>query len=145
MEAAEDTKKVIQLAEAAIQDTEDYRAMLQSLIDRAQYVVAGVPTGMEVESPAFVTIGNPTKQYVRAKILPTNALQNVLFLSDGKAVDVLPDGEIVPKEIGVSTVHIIPTDGTRFYKTITVETVPPRIRTSGDIMRLDKNGNIRLT
>ncbi len=63
MEAAEDTKKVIQLAEAAIQDTEDYRAMLQSLIDRAQYVVAGVPTGMEVESPAFVTIGNPSKPY----------------------------------------------------------------------------------
>ena len=101
---------------------------------------------MEVEAPATVTMGNPVKQYVRGRVLPTSALQNVLYLADGKAVDVLPDGEIVPQAIGTSRVHVIPTDGTRFYKTIQVETAAPRIRTTAaGTMRLDKQGNIRLT
>ena len=135
-----------QRAEAATQATEQQRAVLEALIDRAQHVTAGVPTGMEVEAPATVTMGNPVKQYVRGRVLPTSALQNVLYLADGKAVDVLPDGEIVPQAIGTSRVHVIPTDGTRFYKTIQVETVAPRIRTTAaGTMRLDKQGNIRLT
>ena len=134
-----------QRAEAATQATEQQRAILEALIERAQHVTAGVPTGMEVTSPATVTIGNPVKQYVRGKVLPTSALQNVLYISDGKAVDVLPDGEIVAKEPGTSTVQVIPTDGTRFYKTIQVETVEPRIRTTGNAIRLDAQGNIRLT
>lgn len=135
-----------QRAEAATQATEQQRAILEALIDRAQHVTAGVPTGMEVEAPATVTMGNPVKQYVRGRVLPTSALQNVLYLADGKAVDVLPDGEIVPQAIGTSRVHVIPTDGTSFYKTIQVETVAPRIRTTAaGTMRLDKQGNIRLT
>lgn len=134
-----------QRAEAATQATEQQRAILEALIERAQHVTAGVPTGMEVESPATVTMGNPVKQYVRGRVLPTSALQNVLYLSDGRAVDVLPDGEIVPKAAGTSRVHVIPTDGTRFYKTIQVEAVAPRIRTAGSTMRLDAQGNIRLT
>lgn len=134
-----------QRAEAATQATEQQRAILEALIERAQHVTAGVPTGMEVTSPATVTIGNPVKQYVRGKVLPTSALQNVLYISDGKAVDVMPDGEIVAKEPGTSTVQVIPTDGTRFYKTIQVETVEPRIRTTGNAIRLDAQGNIRLT
>ena len=132
-------------AEAATQATEQQRAILEALIERAQHVTAGVPTGMEVTSPATVTIGNPVKQYVRGKVLPTSALQNVLYISDGKAADVLPDGEIVAKQPGTSTVQVIPTDGTRFYKTIQVETVEPRIRTTGNAIRLDAQGNIRLT
>lgn len=134
-----------QRAEAATQASEQQRAVLEALIERAQHVTAGVPTGMVVESPDTVTMGNPVKQYVRGRVLPTSALQNVLYLADGKAVDVLPDGEIVPKAIGTSTVHVIPTDGTRFYKTIQVEMVAPRIRTAAGAMRLDKHGNIRLT
>lgn len=134
-----------QRAEAATQATEQQRAILEALIERAQHVTAGVPTGMEVTSPATVTIGNPVKQYVRGKVLPTSALQNVLYISDGKAADVLPDGEIVAKQPGTSTVQVIPTDGTRFYKTVQVETVAPRIRTAGNAMRLDAQGNIRLT
>ncbi len=134
-----------QRAETATQTTEQERAILVALIEKAQHVTAGVPTGMIVGSPAAVTIGNPVKQYVRGKVLPTSALQNVLYLSDGKAVDVLPDGEIVTKEAGTSTVHVIPTDGTRFYKTIQVAAVAPCIRTAGNGIRLDKQGNIRLT
>lgn len=134
-----------QRAEAATQATEQQRAQLEALIERAQHVTAGVPTGMDVESPATVTIGNKVKQYVRGIVRPTSALQNVIYQTDGKAVDILPDGEIVAKEPGTSRVHVIPTDGTRFYKTIQVETVAPRIRTAGTAMRLDKHGNIRLT
>lgn len=135
-----------QRAEAATQATEQQRAILEALIERAQHVTAGVPTGMEVEAPATVTMVNPVKQYVRGRVLPTSALQNVLYLADGKAVDVLPDGEIVPQALGTSRVHVIPTDGTRFYKTIQVEMVAPRIRTTAaGTIRLDKQGNIRLT
>lgn len=145
-QVTDDARSIAERAEAATQATEQQRAVLEALIDRAQHVTAGVPTGMEVEAPATVTMGNPVKQYVRGRVLPTSALQNVLYLADGKAVDVLPDGEIVPQAIGTSRVHVIPTDGTRFYKTIQVETVAPRIRTTAaGTMRLDKQGNIRLT
>lgn len=145
-QVTDDARSIAERAEAATQATEQQRAVLEALIDRAQHVTAGVPTGMEVEAPATVTMGNPVKQYVRGRVLPTSALQNVLYLADGKAVDVLPDGEIVPQAIGTSRVHVIPTDGTRFYKTIQVETVAPRIRTTAACtMRLDKQGNIRLT
>ena len=143
--AAEVATEAARRAEAATQAAEQQRATLEALIERAQHVTAGVPTGMEVTSPATVTIGNPVKQYVRGKVLPTSALQNVLYISDGKAVDVMPDGEIVAKVPGTSTVQVIPTDGTRFYKTIQVETVEPRIRTTGNAIRLDAQGNIRLT
>lgn len=134
-----------QRAEAATQATEQQRAQLEALIERAQHVTAGVPTGMDVESPATVTMGNKVKQYVRGIVRPTSALQNVIYQTDGNAVDILPDGEIVAKKPGTSKVHVIPTDGTRFYKTIQVEAVAPRIRTAGTAMRLDKHGNIRLT
>ena len=117
-QVTDDARSIAERAEAATQATEQQRAVLEALIDRAQHVTAGVPTGMEVEAPATVTMGNPVKQYVRGRVLPTSALQNVLYLADGKAVDVLPDGEIVPQAIGTSRVHVIPTDGTRFYKTI---------------------------
>lgn len=145
-QVTDDARSIAERAEAATQATEQQRAVLEALIDRAQHVTAGVPTGMEVEAPATVTMGNPVKQYVRGRVLPTSALQNVLYLADGKAVDVLPDGEIVPQAIGTSRVHVIPTDDTRFYKTIQVEMVAPRIRTTAaGTMRLDKQGNIRLT
>ncbi|MCM1310893.1 MAG: hypothetical protein NC301_07715 [Bacteroides sp.] len=143
--AAANAIATAQLAEAATQATEQERAILVGLIERAKVVTAGVPTGMVVESPESITIGNPVKQYVHGRVLPTSTQQNVLYLADGKAVDVLPDGEIVPKAKGISTVHVIPTDATRFYKTIQVETVAPSVRTAGSSMRLDKHGNIRLT
>lgn len=144
-EAAANAIAAAQRAEAATQATEQERAILVGLIERAKVVTAGVPTGMVVESPESITMGNPVKQYVRGRVLPTSAQQNVLYLADGKAVDVLPDGEIVPKAKGTSTVHVIPTDATPFYKTIQVETVAPSVRTAGGSMRLDKHGNIRLT
>lgn len=144
-EAAANAIAAAQRAEAATQTIAQERAILVGLIERAKVVTAGVPTGMVVEAPESITIGNTVKQYVRGKVLPDGAAQNVLYLSDGKAVDVLPDGEIVPKAKGTGTVHVIPTDATRFYKTIQVEAVAPRARTAGGSIRLDAQGNIRLT
>ncbi|WP_435825290.1 hypothetical protein, partial [Paramuribaculum intestinale] len=43
-------------------------------------------------------------------------------------------------------VHVIPTGGTRFYKTVSVQVVAPVLRlASPGALRLDGAGNIRLT
>lgn len=143
-EATQAANTAAQRAETAAQHTEQLRPQLEELIERAKVVAAGVPTGLRVDSPKEVTIGNTVKQYVRGTVLPVDAAQNVLYQSDGKAVDVMPDGEILAKAEGTSTVQVIPTEGTRFYKTIQVSVVKPRMRLASG-MRLDSEGNIRLT
>lgn len=143
-EATQAANTAAQRAETAAQHTEQLRPQLEELIERAKVVAAGVPTGLRVDSPKEITIGNTVKQYVRGTVLPVDAAQNVLYQSDGKAADIMPDGEILAKAEGTSTVQVIPTEGTRFYKTIQVAVTKPRIRLASG-MRLDGNGNIRLT
>ena len=108
--------------------------------------VLPIPSGLRVETPAPVTIGNPVPRYIAAKVLPLSALQNIIFQTDGNAAGIEPDGRIVPKEPGTQRVHVIPTGGTRYYKTISLTVVAPALRLSAsDTLRLDASGNIRLT
>lgn len=134
-----------QMAETVTQHTQQERAELLLLIERAKQIITGAPTGLRVQVPAQVTIGNPVAQFVRGTVLPVDAAQNMLYLSDGKAADVLPDGRILAKAEGTSTVHVIPTEGTKHYKTVEVAVVPPRMRLTSGGIRVDKKGNIRLT
>ncbi len=61
------------------------------------------------------------------------------------ALEVTPDGRIVPLKEGVGKVNVVATVKTSIYKTLTIAVVPPRIRLTGGGMRLDGKGNIRLT
>lgn len=134
-----------QQAATAAERLEATRAEMELAIARAEQVVQGVPNGLKVEAPDTVTLGNPVRQYIKPKVKPDGCAQNVIYQTDGQSVEIEPDGEIQARETGITRVHIIPTQGTKYYKTIRVEVVPPRIRLTSGGIRLDKDGNIRLT
>lgn len=121
------------------------RAEMELAIARAEQVVQGVPNGLKVEAPDTVTLGNPVRQYIKPKVKPDGCAQNVIYQTDGQSVEIGPDGEIQARETGITRVHVIPTQGTKYYKTIRIEVVPSRIRLTSGGIRLDKDGNIRLT
>ena len=134
-----------QQAATAAERLEATRAEMELVIARAEQVVQGVPNGLKVEAPDTVTLGNPVRQYIKPKVKPDGCAQNVIYQTDGQSVEIEPDGEIQARETGITRVHVIPTQGTKYYKTIRVEVVPPRIRLTSGGIRLDKDGNIRLT
>ena len=134
-----------QQAATAAERLEATRAEMELAIARAEQVVQGVPNGLKVETPDTVTLGNPVRQYIKPKVKPDGCAQNVIYQTDGQSVEIEPDGEIQARETGITRVHVIPTQGTKYYKTIRVEVVPPRIRLTSGGIRLDKDGNIRLT
>ena len=134
-----------QQAAAAAERLEATRAEMELAIAQAGQVVQGVPNGLKVEAPETVTLGNPTRQYIKPRVKPDGCAQNVIYQTDGQSVEIEPSGEIQARETGISRVHVIPTQGTRYYKTVQIEVVPPRIRLTSGGMRLDKEGNIRLT
>lgn len=126
--------------------TEQSRQRLEAVADRAEQVAAPVPDGLRVITPAAVTLGNSVPQFIGFRVLPAGALQNVIFQALGEAAGVEPDGRILPLRPGVARVHVIPTLGTRFYKTVEVRVVAPSLRLAAHgALRLDAAGNIRLT
>lgn len=126
--------------------TEQSRQRLEAVADRAELAAAPVPDGLRVDCPAKITIGNPVARFISARVLPPSALQNVIYQAFGGAAGVEPDGRILPFRPGTARVHVIPTGGTRFYKTVTVQVVAPALRLAAPgALRLDSAGNIRLT
>lgn len=132
-------------AEAAAEHTEQTRQKLEGMADQVEAAARNVPTGLRVSHPVRITLGNGVAQYIAAVVKPDYALQNVLFLSDGIACDVEPDGKVVAKRAGTSRIHVIPTAGVAYYKTINIEVADPSVRMAGSSLRLDADGNIRLT
>ena len=126
--------------------TEQSRQRLEAVADRAELAAAPVPDGLRVDCPAQLTLGNPVPRFISARVLPPSALQNVIYQAFGGAAGVEPDGRILPFRPGIARVHVIPTGGTRFYKTVTVQVVAPALRLAAPgVLRLDSAGNIRLT
>ena len=126
--------------------TEQSRQRLEAVADRAEQLAAPIPDGLRVISPAVVTLGNDVPQFIRARVLPVGALQNVIFQAFGGAAGVEPDGRVLPFRPGVARVHVIPTLGTRFYQTVELRVVAPSLRLAAPgALRLDSAGNIRLT
>lgn len=104
-----------------------------------------IPTGMNLQYPGRVTLGNTVPLRIRYELLPTNTGRNVLFLGDNNAVSIMPNGEFAPKQPGISTIHIIPTENTEICKTIQITVVEPGLRKVGSALRLMGNGSLRLT
>lgn len=127
----------IRLEIAAIQ-----RVMMGILAETAGRVI---PLKMEVAPPSRITMGNTVRQYIKAALLPTFALQNVMFLSDEKAVDVEPDGAVNILGLGKSKVRVIPTENTALFQTVEIEVVNPSFLTQSNGGLLLAGDNILLT
>ena len=139
-----DTKTGLQQTDAEIR--QDIAAVRQTILAiQADSAGRVIPLVMTVEPPRRITYGNPVKQYIKASLLPQFAVQNVLWLSDGKAVDVEPDGEVVVLGLGTSRVHVIPTENTALHQTVTVEVVRPSLIKSGHASLLLAGANILFT
>ena len=134
-------------AAAEIQKMQATRALVEELVSLLSSQNVAAPTRVEVTSyPRTVTIDNKQRPQIEAKALPAFGIGSLLFIGDNQVLEVTPDGRITPLKEGVGRVHVVATTNTKIYKTLTVAVVPPRMRiTPGAGLRLDKNGNIRLT
>lgn len=84
-----------------------------------------IPLAVEIIAPLKIINRNPISPYFKVKLLPSFAVQNVMYLSDDNAVSVEPDGEIIVHKLGKSRVHVIPTENTALHRTIEVEVIEP--------------------
>lgn len=102
------------------------------------------PTGMTLEFPKKITKGNKDILRVIATLSPAGTGSNVLFLGDDKAVSVAPDGFLTVNSVGISKIHVIPTENTSIYRTIDIEVVPQSVRLcTKSTLRLTANGKFR--
>lgn len=134
-----------QSAEVAAQKAEATRALVEELVGVLSSQNLYKPIQLAVKSPTEITLTNLAQPQIEAHILPKFGLGGVLFISDNKALEITPDGKITPLAIGVSRVNVVATGNTSLYKQLLIAVVPPRMRMAGDSIRLDGNGNIRLT
>lgn len=105
-----------------------------------------IPTGLEVEDVPRLTFGNLEPVYINAKLTPENTMQNIIYMSDNKSVQVGLDGRITVLAKGSSIVHVIPTCNVALAKTIVVSVGSPSMRlvTTRKQMRFTSSGAIRL-
>lgn len=125
------------------------------------------PTSMTVEAPKSITITNPERQRIVAKvggygqampdtyflnaewkdvdyISPFQNLANVIFQSDNRAVFVMTDGTIVPLAVGRSLVNIVPTRNTDLAQTVTIDVHEPYLsKVSSSSLKLTGSGALR--
>lgn len=134
-----------QSAEVAAQKAEATRALVEELVGVLSSQNLYKPIQLAVKSPTEITLTNLAQPQIEAHILPKFGLGGVLFISDNKALEITPDGKITPLAVGVSRVNVVATGNTSLYKQLLIAVVPPRMRMAGDSIRLDGNGNIRLT
>ena len=134
-----------QSAEVAAQKAEATRALVEELVGVLSSQNLYKPIQLAVKSPTEITLTNLAQPQIEAHILPKFGLGGVLFISDSKALEITPDGKITPLAVGVSRVNVVATGNTSLYKQLLIAVVPPRMRMAGDSIRLDGNGNIRLT
>lgn len=138
--------------EAAAEATESVAEMntaLARLKELEQTITAKdrkQPTGMELEFPKKITKGNKDILRVIATLSPAGTGNNVLFLGDDKAVSVAPDGFLTVNSVGISKIHVIPTENTSIYRTIDIEVVPQSVRLcTKSTLRLTANGKFRFS
>ncbi len=120
------TKTKAELSQTDTEIKQDIAAVRQTMLGiLAESAGRVIPLVMNVTPPQKITLGNTVTQYIKAELLPSFAVQNVLFLGDGKAVDVDPDGAVRVLGLGRSRVHVIPTENTALHKTVEIEVVRP--------------------
>lgn len=136
-------------ATVAAQKAEATRALVVELTEtlQAQAVSRPTPTQVVIDScPQEVTLADGVHPKIKARAVPGYCDGGVLFMADNRALMITPDGVITPTAAGSTMVNVVAVANSTVYKQLTIAVVPPRIRTTAaGGMRLDKNGNIRLT
>lgn len=84
-----------------------------------------IPTSLNVECVSRITLDNEQPIYIKAILSPDTAIKNILYISDGKAVEVGLDGRISALNKGISRIHVIPTCNTALAQSLLVEVVEP--------------------
>ena len=134
-------------AKAEIQRSEQTRALVESLVAKLSSQNLNAPERVDISSaPSVVTLANKVPQKICASLFPRFGIGSVLFISDNKAVEVTPDGNVLPLALGTSKVHAVASANSSVYKSLCIEVVPPRLRLSASgALILDGKGNTRLT
>lgn len=128
--------------EAANKATKAAEAATEKVIETIGIIV---PTALNVSCPERLTFGNVEPVYIKAVLLPETAMQNLIFLSDNKAVEVGTDGRLTVVSSGRSRVHVIPTCNTALAKTFVIEVGAATLRlVKRSQMRFTQAGALRM-
>jgi hypothetical protein len=140
--AAENAAAEAQRAQATRTLVEELTATLQ-----AQGTTRPTPKQVVIDScPQEVTLAEGVHPQIAARAVPGYGEGGVLFIADNRALMITPDGIITPTATGTTVVNVVAVYKSTVYKQLTIAVVPPRMRTTmAGGMRLDANGNIRLT
>lgn len=105
-----------------------------------------LPTALSVEAVPRLTVGNVSPVRINAVLSPSGVRQNIIFISDNKAVTVAPDGRLTVVGVGRSVVQVIPTINTALAKVIEVVVGEPTVRfvNTRNCLRLTQSGAFRL-
>lgn len=148
-EAHEKAEEANTAKDNANEATGDARVVIARLEELEESLISKyklIPTSMKLNYPKKVTYRNTQPFKVEVELLPVDTGRNVLFLGDDRAVSITPDGIFMINGVGMSKIHVIPTENTGIYQTIQIEVQEPGIRfTSGKGMRLSGSGGIILT
>lgn len=122
--------------EDAIQATENLLNFLGTIL----------PTALSVEPVPHLTLGNVAPVYINAVLSPSGVRQNIIYISDNKAVTVAPDGRLKIVGSGRSVVMVIPTINTALAKVVEVEVGEPTVRlvNTRNRIRLTASGAFRM-
>ena len=136
-------------ATVAAQRAEATRLLVEELTATLQAEASTKPAPKQVVidyCPTEVTLAEGVHPQIKARAVPGYGEGGVLFIADNRALMITPDGIITPTAAGTTVVNAASVYKSTVYKQLTIAVVPPRIRTtSSGTMRLDANGNIRLT
>lgn len=145
--AKEAAVKATELSEAATEAAERATAASKAATDKVLDTLGIIiPTGLNVECVSRLTLGNVQPVYIKAVLSPDTALKNILYISDGGAVEVGLDGRISVLNKGISRVHVIPTCNTALAKTLLIEVGDPTLRlvTTRRQLRFTQSGALRM-
>lgn len=141
--ATNNAKQATQQAQQATGEAQD---ATQEALQAAIQATKNIPLTLSVEAPARITFGNTEPGNIIATLTPETAPNNIIYLSDNKAVSVDPKGRIKVLAIGVSEVHVIPTLNTDIAKTILIKVEAPTLRliNTRTQIRITGSGDLRL-
>lgn len=145
-EATQTAQNATENANIATQAAEGATAAAQYAAERVIALIGQlVPTALAVEFLPRLTLGNVQPVYIEVTLTPSNAMKNIIFISDGKAVTVSPDGRLSIVGKGRSTIQVIPTLNTAIAKVIQIEVGEPTARLhTRSSLRLTSVGAFRL-
>ncbi len=147
LEAKQDAEEATAAALTAKAETETatseariVKVDIQAMLDRL------VPTGLTVTAPERLTVTNTRPVYIQADLTPTDALKNIIYISDNKAVEVSLSGQLRVVAEGKSVVSVIPTCNTSLAKSVLIEVCKPTARLyTAKTLRLTSGGGFLFT